>query len=118
MYDPGTECFSSDYAALIGLSIVFCCLLLALSVWIMGYNLWHYRHVILESKGLYSQDNHVVDARTIVGFLYLDYEPKFWFWESIVFSRKIALMTVALMFPITIALNVRMLVSRPQHFWG
>lgn len=46
-----------------------------------------------------------------VGFLYLDFEPGFYFWEIIVFIRKIAILLIGVVFPITTSLNVRMLVS-------
>eukprot|EP00656_Telonema_subtile_P012107 TRINITY_DN16072_c0_g1_i2.p1 TRINITY_DN16072_c0_g1~~TRINITY_DN16072_c0_g1_i2.p1 ORF type:complete len:1178 (+),score=130.44 TRINITY_DN16072_c0_g1_i2:90-3623(+) len=107
VYEPSSSCW--HYPTLVGLACAAICILVATTVYQVGFGMVRHKESIQEMiGGVYEHDTHC-SVYHRYGFLFQGYRPRMFFWEIQVLFRKCAVLIVATLTPPTYAMADRSL---------
>jgi hypothetical protein len=103
LHDPSTSCYG--YSTLMLLVPIAICVYTAAAMYVLGFAFWS-RKAIIQKPADYDQ-LELEDTFKAFGFLFYDYEPKYFYWEMLVFTRKLLVLVISIWFPPATSMTTR-----------
>merc|ERR1712166_219612 len=105
IHDLSTSCYG--YSTLMVLAPIASCVYTATAMYVLGFAFWSHKGVIQNPE---NHDRFELD-RTFkaFGFLFYDYEPAYFYWEMLTFTRKVLILVISIWFPPTTSMTTRTL---------